>query len=56
LATWRVERLTQTQSQLRTRRSRLPEILRAFFFAALNFAHFARCADAIFVRADADTV
>jgi len=28
----------------------------AFFFAALNFAHRARCAAAIFLRADADMV
>jgi hypothetical protein len=33
-----------------------PRYYAAFFFAALNFVHLARCADAIFLRADADTV
>jgi hypothetical protein len=28
----------------------------AYFFAAFNFAHLARCAAAIFLRADADMV
>jgi hypothetical protein len=37
-------------------RSRLRRPYAAFFFAALTFAHLARCAAAIFLRDDADIV